>query len=149
MRGRGLNYLLDRMRPKSSLIFRGFVRESIMRRIKMEEEQEEIDEKNTRHDILHYLLHAKDPQTGAKAYSRAEVCSQREGLFFLFCFALSIFPVYLRRLIRRLTVPTHVTHTTNLCLCTALINRVNPLLISSSLLPKRMFLSLRVQILLQ
>lgn len=69
MRARGLNTLLKRMRPKTS----SGLMQILLKRIKIEEQQEEFNDDNKRKDMFHYLLQVKDPDTGLRAYSTQEV----------------------------------------------------------------------------
>ncbi|PMD43871.1 benzoate 4-monooxygenase cytochrome P450 [Hyaloscypha variabilis F] len=73
---RGLKYLLDRLRSQASKSYRNFVMESLFRRIKEEEELQALEEENKRKDMIHYLLQAKDPETGVAAYSSSELLSE-------------------------------------------------------------------------
>ncbi len=62
--------------------------ESLFRRIKEEEELQALEEENKRKDMIHYLLQAKDPETGVAAYSSSEVSSCS---MLLVCSSLPIF----------------------------------------------------------
>ena len=74
LKPRGLNYLLGIMTPKVIKTYYKFVETSVMERGQLEKEiPRSTLETSARKDMLHYLLHAKDPITGEPAYSAEEL----------------------------------------------------------------------------
>ncbi|RAL13723.1 cytochrome P450 [Aspergillus homomorphus CBS 101889] len=64
LKHRGLDWLLGKITPPSVRFLYDFVDESLAQRLDLEARQE------TRQDMLHYLLRAKDPVTGLPGYTR-------------------------------------------------------------------------------
>ncbi|PWY90683.1 benzoate 4-monooxygenase cytochrome P450 [Aspergillus heteromorphus CBS 117.55] len=67
LKPRGLDWLLNQLTPGPVRFLYNFVTESVERRLQMES-NDEMEAK--RPDMLHYLIHAKDPKTGLQGYAR-------------------------------------------------------------------------------
>ncbi|KAF4629539.1 hypothetical protein G7Y89_g8609 [Cudoniella acicularis] len=76
LKPRGLNNLLRRFRPEPTRIFEEFVDNIVRERtdleLKLQEEAKEESE-NSKKDLFHYILNAKDAETGRAAYSPDEI----------------------------------------------------------------------------
>ncbi|PYI24353.1 benzoate 4-monooxygenase cytochrome P450 [Aspergillus japonicus CBS 114.51] len=65
LKPRGLDWVLSKLTPPNVRFLYNFVDESLAQRLELEAHGE------TRPDMLHYLLRAKDPATGLPGYTRA------------------------------------------------------------------------------
>ena len=72
---KGLNRLFEIIMPSDIRDYYRFVQDSVAARIKAEQasEQHDKDGKEMRQDMIHFLYHAIDPQTGRRAYSQQEL----------------------------------------------------------------------------
>ncbi|PYH96549.1 benzoate 4-monooxygenase cytochrome P450, partial [Aspergillus ellipticus CBS 707.79] len=67
LKPRGLDWLLHQLRPAPIRFLYNFVTESLDQRLELEFSQ---GMEAARSDMLHYLVHAKDPKTGLRGYTR-------------------------------------------------------------------------------
>ncbi|KAL9007636.1 MAG: hypothetical protein Q9173_007140 [Seirophora scorigena] len=79
---RGLRKLLDIISPPDIKAYNAFIEESVASRIKAENSSEKPsrDRDSTRQDMFHFLLQAKDPDTGKPAYSQQELFAEAKLL---------------------------------------------------------------------
>ena len=75
LKPKGLNAILEFITPKDVRQFYEFVEGSVAERSKLEQElqNQESEEREVRKDMFHYLFQAKDPNTGAPAYTHPEL----------------------------------------------------------------------------
>jgi cytochrome P450 len=82
LKPRGWSRLLEAFAPPAIKFYTDFVAESVSRRVKVESEtpSKTGSEQASRRDMLHFLIHAKDPDTGLPAYPGTELLSEAQLL---------------------------------------------------------------------
>ncbi|KAL8777895.1 MAG: hypothetical protein Q9213_007662 [Squamulea squamosa] len=75
LKPRGLDRLMEIFAPKNYLAYVRFIRSNLSSRIAQEQNGGEkiSDPADVRKDIFHYLIHAKDPETGGPGYTMEEL----------------------------------------------------------------------------
>ncbi|KUJ12540.1 benzoate 4-monooxygenase cytochrome P450 [Mollisia scopiformis] len=78
LKPRGLDFVLNRIKPAASKQYGQFVMDSVMQRTKQEQklQKERAEGAEVRTDMFHYLFQAKDPKTGGPAYTPIELFSE-------------------------------------------------------------------------
>jgi cytochrome P450 len=80
LKSRGLNSILEKIKPKEMIILFGLIHRSILQRLKEETGFEDEDSDNARKDMFHFLFHAKDIETGRRAYQDNELAGEASVL---------------------------------------------------------------------
>jgi cytochrome P450 len=82
LKPRGLNALIELLRPKNVRQFHEFVEKTVSERRQLEEisSQSDSHEENSRKDMFHYLYHAQDFDTGQPAYTADDVLAEASVL---------------------------------------------------------------------
>ncbi|TVY84640.1 Cytochrome P450 monooxygenase apf7 [Lachnellula suecica] len=80
MKPKGLDKLMLSQMPSSIKQYLEFVDASVRQRVEEENAHDENGTEPTRKDMLHYLIHARDPETGASGYDFVELREETDLL---------------------------------------------------------------------
>ncbi|KAF2261280.1 benzoate 4-monooxygenase cytochrome P450 [Lojkania enalia] len=80
LKPRGLDILYRKIMPAKIKNYVRFVEKAVMERLCQEESLQDKGLEAERRDMLHYLFHAKDPETRQRGYSQAELVEEADML---------------------------------------------------------------------
>ncbi|KAI4162759.1 MAG: hypothetical protein LQ342_003646 [Letrouitia transgressa] len=82
LKPRGLNRVLEWLIPQEIQRYYAFLDQKVTERMEQEADQQKFgqDKGNKREDMLHYLLKAKDPETGQPSYSKEGLLAEANVL---------------------------------------------------------------------
>lgn len=80
LKPRGLDKAFGELMPKNIKHYVEFVAKGVIERLEQEENTETLGEESTRKDMLHYLFHAVDPETGHRGYSQTDLVEEADML---------------------------------------------------------------------
>ncbi|KAL8784413.1 MAG: hypothetical protein Q9195_009058 [Heterodermia aff. obscurata] len=82
LKPRGLDKVMEYMRPQSITTYFKWVESCLTQRIKEEEDLQNglVDKAGVRNDMFHHIFQAKDPETGNLGYNKGELFSESDLL---------------------------------------------------------------------
>ncbi|KFA71239.1 hypothetical protein S40288_07811 [Stachybotrys chartarum IBT 40288] len=76
LKPRGLDALFNRLAPAEAKTHNDFVHNTVSERLALQKEQASKPESEQRHDIIHFLCEAKNPDTGLPAFGEQDIRSE-------------------------------------------------------------------------
>jgi cytochrome P450 len=80
LKPRGLDKAFGELMPRNIKHYFQFVAKGVVGRLEQEEATEALGEESNRKDMLHYLSHAVDPETGHRGYSQSDLMEESDML---------------------------------------------------------------------
>jgi cytochrome P450 len=80
LKPRGLDKAFGELMPRNIKHYVQFVAKCVAERLEQVQTTETLQQESTRKDMLHYLFHAVDPETGHRGYSQADILEEADML---------------------------------------------------------------------